>query len=259
MKQAIVTLWGKYKYKIQLSGKETMHDIAMKIAMEVHKSEHKTKFTNVPRTYNYIYECLLRKSCLNFRLNTENTQNNKQELLNACNDLNQSSEWKKQTDDNGLVYYEHQDYRLGYTQSHTLIIDVDGKDEINLKRVVYYFQTVLQCKFKVIGTNKGYWLFSDKKYIRLIDFVYDHCRILNPQLDRFYFDDYREGLLLLDNPMGGEFKRATPGIIKSSKYYTVPSDIYFDVAFTFLSIKRERSTIRITKKHKNDTIHAIDI
>ena len=60
MKQATVTLWGKYKYKISLTGKETLHDVAMKIALEVHNREGKTKFTGVPRAYNYIYDCLLR-------------------------------------------------------------------------------------------------------------------------------------------------------------------------------------------------------
>ena len=81
MKQATVTLWGKYKYKISLDGNETMQDLAFKIALEVHKKENKTKFTDHPRAYNYILECLLRKSCFNFRLNTEDTKDNYHKLL----------------------------------------------------------------------------------------------------------------------------------------------------------------------------------
>jgi len=259
MKQAIVTLWGKYKYKISLKGNETMQEIAMKIALEVHNQEGKTKFTGTPRTYNYIYECLLRKSCLNFRVNAEDTQNNEKELLKACNELHNKSEYVKKVDEKGIIYYEHQDYRLGYTQSNTLIIDIDGKDEMNLKRVLYYYQTVLQCKFKVIGTNNGYWLFADKKYKDLQSWVFDHCMVLNPNLQEENFDKYRYGLLDLDVTAGLGFQRATPDIIKASQYYNVPENINFDVAFTFLSIKRERSTIRITKKHKDDKIELINI
>ena len=292
MKQAIVTLWGKYKYKISLKGNETMQEIAMKIALEVHNQEGKTKFTGTPRAYNYIYECLLRKSCLNFRVNTEDTKNNEKELLQACNELHNKSEFiKTQCDickgsgdlENGEseidkcnevhfnnsvdcpkckgygYYYEHQDYRLGYTQSNTLIIDIDRKDEMNLKRVLYYYQTALQCKFKVFKTGNGYWLFSDKKYKDIQSWIFDNCRVFNPNLQLDNFEKYRCGLLELDITSGLGFKRATPDIIKASQYYNAPENINFDVAFTFLSIKRERSTIRITKKHKDDKIELIDI
>jgi hypothetical protein len=259
MRKAKITLWGNYHYEISLTGKETLQDIAMKIALEVHQAEHKTKFTGVPRTFNYIYECLLRKSCLNFRINTEDTQNNEKELLKACNDLNAKSAWIKKVDDTGIIYYEHQDYRLGYTQCNTLIIDVDGKDIDNLKRVKLFYEGILNCQFVVIGTKKGYWLFSDKQYITSDNWVYDHCRILNPYLDSFYYPEYRHNLLKLDESTDHKFKRATPEIIKASRYYQVPYNINFDVAFTFLSIKRERSTIRITKKGKNDKIEAIVI
>jgi len=279
MKQATVTLWGKYKYKISLTGKETLHDVAMKTAVEVHKAEGKTKFTGTPRAYNYIYECLLRKSCLNFRANVEDTKNNEQELLKACNDLHNKSEFVKkecpECHGEGLLYlnndieitcyicnghgvvYEHQDYRLGYTQNKTLIIDIDGKDEINLMKVKGYYENILQCNFKVFETRNGYWLFSDKKYNGVQSWVFDHCRVLCPDLELCCFEDYKKKLLALDEDETGSFKRATPEVIKESGLYHVPKDINFDVAFTFLSIKRERSTIRITKKSKDDRIELI--
>lgn len=279
MKQATVTLWGRYKYKISLTGKETIHDVAMKIALEVHRKEGKTKFTGVPRAYNYIYECLLRKSCLNFRVNAEDNKNNEIELLKACNELHNKSEFVKeeclncagsgllnrgdeeincyQCNGHGYVY-EHQDYRLGYTQSNTLIIDIDGKDESNLKRVKTFYERVLKCNFKVFKTGNGYWLFSDKKYKNLQSWVFDHCRVLCPSLELCYFEEYRKKLLALDEK-DGEFQRATPDKIKASGLYKAPENINFDVAFTFLSIKRERSTIRITKKHKDDKVELITV
>lgn len=259
MKHAVVTLWGKYKYKIKIKDTDTMHDIAMKIALEVHKGEGKTKFTSKPRTYNYIYECLLRKSCLNFRINTEDNANNEQELLNCANELNSQSEFIKKIDENGIEYYEHQDYRLGYTQSNTLIIDVDGKDRVNLINVKTFYENVLNCKFTVIGTKKGYWLFSNHKYDTLNEWIFDNCRVLSPYLERQAFKEYRTNLLALDEKTPGEFNRATPDVITKSWYYKAPKNLNFDVAFTFLSIKRERSTIRITKKGKDDKIELINI
>jgi len=282
MKKATVTLWGKYKYKISLTGKETLHDVAMKIALEVHKAEGKTKFTGTPRTYNYIYECLLRKSCLNFRANVEDTKNNQDELLKACNDLHNKAEFVKKdclncggngfmgnsyTGEHDKEYcyvcnghgyvYEHQDYRLGYTQNKTLIIDIDGKDEANLMKVKLFYENVLNCNFKVFGTKNGYWLFSDKKYNDVQSWIFDHCRVLCPNLELCCFEEYKSKLLALDEDNKGNFKRATPDKIKESGLYKAPGDINFDIAFTFLSIKRERSTIRITKKSKDDKIELI--
>lgn len=257
MSIAKITLWGKYVYKINYSKGMTIHDMAMAISLEVHRSEHETKFTRVPRTYNYIYECLLRKSCTTFRLNVDNKDNTEKELLKACNDLNNKSEWIKKTDNNGVNYYEHQDYRLGYTQSNTLIIDVDGKDIINISNVKSFYENVLKCKFRVIDTKKGYWLFSDKKYKDIRSWVFDNCRVLNPCLEEWQFDKYRADLLNIDTTEGMGFKRATPEIIKASDFYNAPSNLSLDVAFQFLSIKRERSTIRITKKGKDDSIKEI--
>lgn len=266
MKKATVTLWGNYKYNIFLNENDSVKDIAMKIALEVHDKEHKTKFTGVPRAFNYIYECLLRKSCFNFRANVENTVNNEKELLKAANDLNSRAEFVKvvcppcnKCNFHGFIY-EKQEYRLGYTQSNTLIIDIDGKDKNNLITVKNFYEGVLNCKFKAIGTKNGYWLFSNKKYSNIDDWIYDHCKVLNPTLKKTSVDIYKYKLLALDTfDKNGHFDRATPEKIKSSDCYTVPKNLSFDVAFTFLSIKRQRSTIRITKKSKDDKIEEVFI
>ncbi|MDD5407075.1 MAG: hypothetical protein PHE73_09080 [Sulfurovaceae bacterium] len=284
MKQAIVTLWGSYKYKISLTGNESMHDVAMKIALEVHRKEGKTKFTGTPRAFNYVYECLLRKSCFNFRLNAGNNQNNEQELLKAANDLNSKTEFIKvvcpECKAQGMItdkprgnhlfgacpkcgghgyLYEKQEYRLGYTQSNTLIIDIDGKDKENLIRVKTFYEAILKCKFKVIMTKNGYWLFSDKKYSEINEWLYDHCRVLNPMLAKANYEAYKIALLKLDEGNNGTFQRATPEVIKVSELYFAPKDLNFDIAFTFLSIKRQRSTIRITKKSKDDKIEEVKL
>jgi hypothetical protein len=254
MKNVIVTLWGKYKYHVELEDECSFHDAAMAISLAVHRKEGKTKFTGTPRAFNYIYECLLRKACLNFRLNSDSTYNNDAEMLKAANELNSNSEWR-------LVYdhYEKQEYRLGYTQNKVLIIDVDGKDEYNLNRVKMFYEKVLNCKFTVISTKNGYWLFSDKKYNDLDSWLFDHCRVLCPTLAKDCYPEWKKKLLALDENKKGEFHRATPEIIKESGLYRVPTIISFDVAFTFLSIKRERSTIRYTKKGKDDKIEVLNL
>jgi hypothetical protein len=274
MKKAIITLWGKYKYPVELEDNCSFHDAAMAISLAVHKKEGKTKFTERPRSFNYIYECLLRKSCLNFRLNSDSTYNNDTEMLKAANELNSKSEWIKtrchDCDDaikstectkcngNGF-YYEKQEYRLGYTQNKVLIIDVDGKDMINLIGVCAFYETILDCKFTVISTKKGYWLFSDKKYDSFDSWIFDHCRVLCPTLTIDCYPDWKNKLLALDENKHGEFHGATPDVIKESGLYKVPKILSFDVAFTFLSIKRERSTIRYTKKGKDDKIEVLNL
>jgi hypothetical protein len=231
MKKAIVTLWGKYKYPVELEDECSFHDAAMTISLAVHRKEGKTKFTERPRSFNYIYECLLRKSCLNFRLNSDSTYNNDAEMLKAANELNSKSEWIKvrchDCDDaikstectkcsgNGF-YYEKQEYRLGYTQNKVLIIDVDGKDPDNLIGVYEFYEKILNCKFTVISTKKGYWLFSDKKYDDIGSWLFDHCRVLCPTLTKDCYPEWKKKLLALDEDKKGEFHRATPEVIKES-------------------------------------------
>lgn len=235
----------------------TVHDMAMAIALEVHRREHKTKFTTFPRTYEYVYECLLRRSCTTYRENFKSSGT--AELLRHCNDLHNKSEWIKKTDDNGNEYYIHQDYRLGYTQSNTLILDVDGKDTNNLSDVKSFYENVLKCKFKIIGTKKGYWLFSDKKYPDMKSWLFDNCRVINPYIKMEETYKFRTDLLSMDMADDKGFSRAAPDTIKTSDLYRAPKELNFDVMFQFLSIKRERSTIRITKKGKDDKIEEINI
>ena len=271
---ATVTLWrdkitGKgYKYNIVIDGNETLHELAMIISLAVHKKEKKTKFTGKPRSYEYIHGALKNSSCRNFiipedckniafRLNAQDTQNNEHNLLEAANELNAQTTFEKKVDGKGNIYYSKPEYRLGYTQAHTLIIDIDSKDLDNLTNVCLFYEEVLNCKFNIIETGNGYWLFSNKKYQDKETWIYDHCRVLSPDLQRRYFDEYRQDLINLDTVKAGTFRPATPETVRASKLYQAPKHLKFDIAFTFLSIKRERSTIRYTRKHKDDKITLI--
>ena len=122
----------------------------------------------------------------------------------------------------------------------------------NLEDVQTYYERLLDLKFSVFKTNGGYWLIGDKKFDSIDDWKYAHCMVLNPELKREDYKDYVKGLLALDRKLDGEFHGATPDEIKKSKYYRGHGE--FDIAFTFLSIKRERSTLRESKKHKDDML-----
>jgi hypothetical protein len=264
-----VTLWGKYQYDVPLTGKETREEAAWKISLAVHEKEGKTKFTSHPRTYNYILECLLRKSCISFRMNGEISEDER--YLEAANELNSKSKFEKIPCEkcsgkgcpvcagHGFVYRK-QEYRCGYTQSNTLIIDIDGHDQDNLDAVRRYYQYFLDTEFQIFKTGHGYWLFSKNRCATQEDFVFENCRVFNPELPRIDFDAFKFELLELDGDIGRqEFQRASPEKIRASKYYLVPQELNFDAAFTFLTIKRGRSTIRYTKKNKTDKIEEMKI
>jgi glutaminase len=87
------------------------------------------------------------------------------------------------------------------------------------------------------------------------EWKYDHCKVLNPSLDRLEMDNYIKALLSLDNDKTGNFLKSSTEKIKESGLYYGQGD--FDIMFTFLSIKRELSTLRIAKKRKTDNIEVI--
>ena len=276
-----VTLWGKYKYDVEVKPNPTLHELAWAISLAVHESENRTKFTDKPRTYNYVMECLLRKTAYNFRFNADNpTPDKRKELYAAATELTNktkpikvkcqecggegkvelswSYEFGRCHKCNGHGFLiEKQMYRVGTTFNNILAIDIDNHDLENLKTVKDFYERLLNLKFKVIKTSKGCWLFGNRKYKDVKDFVYAHCKVLNPALDKKDTDNYIKALMALDKDNGKEFIPATPEVIKNSGLYSGVGN--FDVAFTFLSIKRERSTIRESKKYKDDKIEEVEI
>lgn len=262
-----VTLWEHYHYNVTIPDTPTLHDIAMAIALEIHTKENKTKFTGKPRTYNYIMECLERSPAFNFRINTEQeyAMNQTSSLYETANTLQQQVKPIKiqcpnctdkgcPTCNNHGFLISMRTYRVGSTQSNTLIIDLDNHSMDNLADILSFYEPLLQTKFRVIKTGKGFWLFGDRKYDTKQAFKFAHCQVLNPSLKIEAMDSYVEKLLALDT-VDGKFKGATNDQIrKSSLYHGVGN---FDIAFTFLSIKRERSTIRTSRKHPADKIELL--
>ena len=289
-----VTLWGKYHYQVEVKPNPSMHELAWAISLAVHESEGKTKFTDKPRTYNYILECLQRYSCRNFRFNTENpTLDTRKELYLAATELtNKTQPIKiKCHKCNGTGFFtdyslklsekiygcchncnghgfliERNMYRVGKTFNKTLVIDIDSHNINNLRDVAQFYENVFRCNFSTpkfkhgaYKTNSGFWLVGDKRYYSLEGFKFTHCRMLYPELKLKDMNAYTKGLMALDKTEKGIFQGATAEDIKNSKFYTAPKNLIFDIAFAFLSIKRERSTIRESKKNKDDKIEEVEI
>ncbi|MFZ3168525.1 MAG: hypothetical protein WA130_12995 [Candidatus Methanoperedens sp.] len=68
-------------------------------------------------------------------------------------------------------------------------------------------------------------------------------------------ETYIKSLLSLDKNKDGDFLKSSTEKVKESCLYSEHGD--FDLMFTFLSIKRELSTLRISKKRKTDSIEVI--
>jgi len=268
MKHVHILLWGKYAYDVNVQPDASIEDVALQLSLEVHKKENKTKFTEHPRTYDYILECLkTNKSCVNFRSNVEHTIDNANKFLEMANQLNAPQKFTKKVCECNITgqnfckkcnnhgfFYERTEYRVGYTQSNTLIIDLDSKNIGNLILVTSYYEKLLDVKFTTIETRSGFWLISDKKYITIDDWVFANCCVLYPRLVRENMGEYIEELLSIDETNQG-FRPTSAKEIKLSNYYAGVGE--FDVRFQFLSIKRKKCTIRYTKKRKDDEIRLL--
>ena len=118
-----------------------------------------------------------------------------------------------------------------------------------------YYETLLNCKFTVVKTNKGYWLISNKNYSTLNEWIFDNCRLLNPSLKYAEMDNYIKQLENLSVNPDGSWKKIGSEDIRTSTLYSGIGD--FDLLFTHLSIKWKKCTIRISKKRPNDKIEVI--
>lgn len=277
-----VTLWERYKYNVTVPENPSLRQIAMAISLEVHRQEHKTKFTGVPRTFPYILKCLQKTADFNFRVNLKGESKDRvKEAFDSANYLNSMSKPKVVTCPmcNGLgcdidpdygypvcpkcnghgKIVERISYRVGDTFNNQLVIDIDSKDVHNIKDVKEFYEKLLGEKFRVFHTTmgKGVWLFGSKRLDTLESFVYAHCKVLCPSLKQDDMEDYVNALMALDKNKKDEFARATPEVIKKSGLYSGHGN--FDIAFNFLSIKRERSTIRRSAKLAGDAVEELSI
>ena len=238
----------KYAYDFVMPKIPTKHNVALAIAIAKGKREGVTKYTGIPKDYNLIIELLNHNS----RYCYHDDNNSSIDYFADASQRNTEEKpiWNKQTQ-----RYERLIWRVGLTQNKVLIIDIDGQNKENLDKVKEFYENLLACKFTVVKSNKGFWLISNKEYHNVYRWKLDHCRVLYPTLHYNQYEEYVKGLELLDFDEKGTFKKISVDDFKKSHFYKGVGD--FDVMFTLLSIKRERSTIRISKKRKDDKIEVL--
>ncbi len=233
-----------YEYEFPKPIDNSIEALAFSIASAKHKFEHKTKFSGVPDSYELILGMLRNK---NIAFSGEPHQHD------YFRDATQRNAQEKYTFNETTGKYEVVRWRVGYTFSNHLGIDLDGKNKDNLFKVLKGYEHVLQTKFTVIESNSGYWLISEIEFGTKEAFVFANLQVLNPDIHYDSMEEYKNKLLSMDYDKNGRFKKSsTKDLLKLCNPIGE-----IDILFNLLSIKREQSTLRISKKHKDDNIKVI--
>lgn len=233
-----------YEYEFQKPHDDSIESLAFAIANAKHLSEHKTKFTGVPDSYELILG-MLKGTNIQF----SGTSAGKADYFDIASQRNDLERLKQKGDK--IIKTK---WRVGVTFSNRLVIDIDNHDEMNCKRIIWFYSRLLEESFYKVKTNHGYWLILRKKYESIEDWKYDNCMILMPSLQRCDMGRYLQDIGQLDYT-NKIFKPVSSLAFSRTSYFQGVGN--FDIAFTRLSLKRERSTLRISKKSKDDNIEVI--
>ena len=249
---AIANIWfsgKKYTYEFKKPERNTDSDIALAISQAMWEKQHKrklTKFSGAPQHYNLLMELMSRKRIVH--------TSSKGEIDYFAEATRRTNEEKHIFDENTQTW-KVLVWRVGKTFSNRVTIEIDNSSIENLIEVSKFYENVLKLKFRAFKTNKGFWLISDK--IPKEQFVFLNCKVLNPELTLMGLKSFIDLLCSADYDKDGNFLKASPEAILKLPGVKPFGDI--DILFTLLSIKREQSTLRISKKHKNDRIEEVII
>lgn len=238
----------KYKYEFETPKELTKSNLAIAIAIAKGKKEKVPKYTGLPKDYPLIME-LLNNQRIVYTGKDEGIDYFKDASIRNYEERN-NHVWNPVT-----KKFEVLVWRVGRTFSNRLVIDVDGKNVDNLKDVKEFYENLLNLKFRALETNKGFWLLSEKKYDSIEEWKFDHCRVLLPGLTKAGMNRFIQRLHNLDLDEFGQFRKATEQDIRAICNCHGDFDIYFNL----LSIKREQSTLRVSKKRKDDKIQFADL
>jgi len=233
-----------YKYSIEYPAIPTKEDIAMAISVAMVSSSKKKRF-NMDRYYNLVLKLLDNHTNIHY-----DTGSKPDGLKAAYREMDIKNKAEKpHVRPDGKV--DIQEWRVGKTFSNKVVIDIDNLDRTNLDEVKSFYEELLKIKFTTIQTGGGYWLISDKVYEDVGEWMFNMCKIMQPALKPAELKTYRDCLLSLDTAS----TLATAEDIKKSVYYHGHGD--FCVSFVFMSIKRVKACLRISKKNKDEVIKVI--
>ena len=248
---AIAKIWfsGKlYEYEFKKPESNTDSAIALAISQAMWEKEHKrklTKFSGAPQHYNLLMEIMSRKRIVH---------TSEKGKIDYFAEASRRTNEEKHIFDETTQTWKVLVWRVGKTFSNRVVIEIDDSSLENVRYVSKCYEIILQTKFEAIRTNKGFWLIS-QKFVTKEEFVFQHAKILNPSLQRNELKSFLKTLDDADYDKQGNFVKCSPAGILAIPGVNPRGNI--DILFTLLSIKREQSTLRISKKHKNDKIEKV--
>lgn len=241
----------KYTYEFKKPDVNTDSAISMAIAQSMWEKEHHrnlTKFSGAPQHYNLLMEIMSHR---------RNVYTSEKGSIDYFQEASRRTNEGTHVFDESTQKWKVLVWRVGRTFSNRLVIDIDDKSVENLRFVCRCYEIILQTKFKAIETNGGYWLIAENKCDTKKDFVYQHCKVLNPSITRNEVCSFVEQLYEIDYDIDGNFVKAS-----SERIFSIPGVNprgNIDIRFNFLSIKREQSTLRISQKQKDEKIVEVSV
>jgi hypothetical protein len=241
----------KYTYEFKTPTDNTDSALALSISeamWEKHNKRKLTKFSGAPQHYNLIMALLARKRNI-YTMGTGS--------IDYFADATRRSNEEKHVFDENTQTFRVLNWRVGKTFSNRLVIDIDDLSMDNLRYVVGCYEDILHTNFRVIKTGNGYWIIALNECRTHNEFLYHHCKVLNPSLPESGAAAFIDDLNRLDININGDWIKAPREVILALPGVGPKGNI--DIMFTLLSIKRGQSTLRISKKTPTDKIELVDL
>ncbi len=277
----------KYYYPVQIDTPTNINDIAMQVSRQIMAAQAKKKRWSGKKEVSPGYNLLLKilPAALDklgiefilpgklatkeqaFRLVHEANQNPPIEKIECplCHGLGYDPDPDYGRPDcpacNGHGYlYEVMWQRVGRSPDDVLCMDIDNPDIANAKFLKAHLETMFGYPFNLNGSwhdSKlcSFQIIGSKRYLSKNEWTYNNCRILNQNLKKEDLKEYIEKL--------NEFDKFTKDKnldweteFKKTKLWDGWGD--FDLMYQVISIKRGKSTLRISKKGDCDRYGLIE-
>lgn len=153
-------------------------------------------------------------------------------------------------------------WRVGKNTSQQLIVETDTHDSGNLKSLVSNLETLFGYKFNIAKTKHGYHIIGSFKYLTLGQWDNANCQVLKNTITLHDYQDYKSKVLELDTQLrnqlySSDYKKLFTDAMKFNGLLDCVGE--FDVLYTVLSLKYGKSTLRISKKSKDDKYEEVKL
>ena len=173
-------------------------------------------------------------------------------------------------------YYNKNIWRTGKNTRQQLIVETDNTDKENLTLIVGHLNRLFGYKFNALKTAHGYHIIGEHLYpveelnhklIPSPQWYFANCCVLNNAMahsktDFRQYEPFMEKIFKMDTELReyqgcSDYKTLFTDAMKKSGLLDCVGD--FDILYTVLSLKYGKSTLRISKKHKDDKYEEVII